>query len=138
MSDGLISIELDADERLLLRQGMNQWGGPDKCTMEMAVAMGFADLDDLYSGEGERLWLAIGAEEALTAFDWCRILLATEIAFASNLIGAGRDWIFTAGLSDEDSLRLLRKVQRKMPREVYGVIGRQLGTQRRSRPDQRP
>jgi len=41
---------------------MNEWRGPADRTVEMAVAMGFADLDDLYSGDGERPRLALGTE----------------------------------------------------------------------------
>lgn len=48
-------------------------------------------------------------------------LLATEIVFASDVIGAGLDWIHTTGLSDGESIALLRSVQRKVPKA--GVLG---------------
>lgn len=89
--------------------------------------MGFASVEDLFY-DGDRLRSAIKSGERLTSFDWCRTVLSTEIAFASDLMGSGTDWKFTTGLADEESLRLLRQVQRKLPREVYEVIGENLGT----------
>lgn len=123
----LLTIELDEGERFLLRCGLNEWGGPSQCTEEMAHAMGFDSVAALFR-ESDRLIPAIESGQPLSALDWCRAVLATEIVFASNLMGSGHDWMFTTGLSDEESLNLLRKVQRKMPRDVYATIGNGLGT----------
>jgi hypothetical protein len=51
------------------------------------------------------------------------VLLATEISFSSNLIGSGHDWMFTTGLSDEETLSALRRIQKKVPvgKEPEGV-----------------
>lgn len=57
-----------------------------------------------------------------------RVLLATEISFASDLVGSGHDWMFTTGLSDEETLGVVRRIQRKMPKEVYAVVGIGIGT----------
>lgn len=51
-----------------------------------------------------------------------------RIVFASNLVGSGRDWPITTGVSDEDSLALLRSIQVKVTRDVRGLIGAALGT----------
>lgn len=80
------------------------------------------------SGDGERLLRSLEAGEPLTALDWCRAVLATEIVFASNLMGSGHDWMFTTGLSDERSIVLLRQIQRKLPSEVHSLIGTGFGT----------
>jgi hypothetical protein len=93
----------------------------------MARAMGFKSVEDLFR-TGDKLVDMIMAGDVLTAVDWCRALLATEISFASNLIGSGHDWIYTTGLSDETTLTTLRQIQRKMPREVYAAIGNGVGT----------
>ena len=69
--------------------------------------------------ESDRLIPAVESGQPLSALDWCRVVLATEIVFASDLMGSGHDWMFTTGLSDEESLTLLRKIQRKMRRDVY-------------------
>ena len=76
--------------------------------------MGFRDEQDLLHGDGRRLRDALGRGEALTASDWRRTLLATEIVFASDVVGSGLDWSITTGLPDEETIWLLRTVQRKV------------------------
>jgi hypothetical protein len=87
----------------------------------MAVAMGFQSVQDLFDSK-DRLVYSIESGTALTAADWLRVLLATEIVFASNTVGSGLDWSITSGFSDEESLILLRSVQRKL-----GGVGNLLG-----------
>ena len=64
----------------------------------------------------------------MTPVDWARTILATEIVFASNLLGSGCDWSITTGFSDAETLKSLREIQTKVPRSVYAVLGRELGT----------
>jgi hypothetical protein len=52
----------------------------------------------------------------MTADDWRRVLLSVEIVFASDVVGSGLDWRITSGISDEESVGLLRGLQRKLPR----------------------
>jgi hypothetical protein len=111
----LVDVTLSADERLLLLCGLNEWGGPARCTDEMAVAMGFDDCEDL-AHQRRRLYEAVKAAAPLSVTDWRRTLMATEIVFVSDVVGSGLDWPITTGLSDAESLVLLRQVQRKMPR----------------------
>ena len=113
--------DLTGRERRFLRWGIIEWRGPANCTEEMAVAMGFKSVQDLFDCT-DRLAEAIASGTPLTAFDWLRVLLATEIVFASNVMGSGVDWSITSGLSDEESLLLLRSAQRKL-----AGIGRLLG-----------
>lgn len=44
------------------------------------------------------------------------MLIATEIVFASDVVGAGLDWPIVTGLRDDQTIALLRGLQRKMPR----------------------
>ena len=125
--DSLIAIDLTDDERAVLRAGLVEWGGPARVTQEFAVAMGFRDQDDLFS-EGDRIRVDLEADRPLSPFDWARIVLATEVVFASNLVGSGWDWSITTGFSDCDTIRILREIQRKLPRAVVAVIGSELGT----------
>jgi hypothetical protein len=81
----------------------------------MAIAMGFASVDDLLV-QGRRLGAAIQDGEPLTPTDWRRALLATEDVFASDVVGSGLDWSITTGFSDVETIGLLRSTQRKMPR----------------------
>jgi hypothetical protein len=117
----MLSPDLTDEERRLLWSGLSEWGGPARCTDEMAVAIGFRSVQDLFDS-GKQLRSAINSREPLPASDWLRVLLATEIVFASNAIGSGLDWSITTGMSDEESLTLLRSVQRKL-----GGVGILLG-----------
>lgn len=62
----------------------------------------------------------------LSRTDWTRALLATEIVFMSNVIGSGWDWQTTTGFGDEETLRMLRSLQRHVV--TGGVVGEAFGT----------
>ena len=127
-----IGLDLDASERVLLQCGLCEWGGPAMCTEELAIAMGFRSVGDLYE-DGRRIAQAVMADEELSRLDWLRALLATEIVFISNTVGSGLDWRHTTGISDEQSFVTLRAIQGKLTREVRGLIGNGLGTIQPSR-----
>ncbi len=111
----MIEIELDDNERSLLLAGINEWGGPAASTDELALAMGFADREDLHGQHG-RLRDAIKSRSALKAFDWARVLVMTEFVFASDVFGSGLDWSFTTGIPDTEAIETLRSVQCKFNR----------------------
>jgi hypothetical protein len=73
----------------------------------MALAMGFSSVDDVLThGDVLREWIV--SATPMRRFDWLRALLLTEIVFASNAIGSGLDWPITSGISDHESIALLR------------------------------
>ncbi|MFI7641700.1 hypothetical protein [Nonomuraea sp. NPDC049400] len=111
----LVTVDLDDRERAFLRAALLDWGGPARPTQEFAVAMGFADAGQLAS-DTRSLWKRIDRESALSIDDWRRVLLAAEVVFVSDVVGSGLDWRFTSGFSDEESIAILRGLQRKMPR----------------------
>lgn len=80
--------------------------------------MGFVSTEDLWRGEGRRLREALDGGEPLTRSQWRKAVLATEIVFASDVVGSGWDWSITTGLSDEETIKLLRVVQRKVARAL--------------------
>lgn len=125
--DEIVTIDLDPRERRLLRWGVIEWGGPASCTEEMARAMGFGSVDDIFA-QTDRLTAAI-ASGAMSRFDWMRVLLATEVVFASNVLGSGLDWEATSGVSDQESITTLRGVQRKLL-GLRQLAGRGFGTPR--------
>ncbi|WP_082057025.1 GNAT family N-acetyltransferase [Psychromicrobium lacuslunae] len=138
--ESMVEIALEDEERELLRHGLLQWLGPAHCSESMAVAMGFDGVDDLYV-QGERITKALRTRSQLSRFDWTRTLLATEIVFASDVVGAAWDWEAVAPFSDHYSLKILRKIQRKLlthlvplsPRRVREVSAESyhlLGTER--------
>ena len=130
----LVEVELEPSEHSLLWQGLHQWGGPARCTEEMAVALGFEGIDHM-SREGKRLRALLDGGKALTRLDWLRVLLCTEVVFSSAVLGAGHDWVIISGMSDAESLATLRSVQRKLGKHVRVLVGRGFGTRP---PSQRP
>lgn len=92
---------------------MSDWGGPARPTNEFAVAMGFAGAKEM-PDEAWALWKRIEADEALTGADWRRTLLAAEVVFASDVVGSGVEWPTTTGFPDDESIVVLRKLQRKL------------------------
>jgi len=116
-----IAVELTDEERLVLRWGLIEWGGPARATEEMAVALGFGGVRDLLD-VGYRIADDIEARRSLPQVDWARAMLATEVAFASDVMGSGSDWIYTVGLGDAETIAIIRSLQRKVPwGRVFGV-----------------
>lgn len=107
-------VSLDDTERRFLRAALLDWGGPARPTDAFAVAMGFTSAATLPS-EACALWLKIEADEPLGVNEWACVLVATEVVFVSNVVGSGLDWSSTSGLSDEESIAILRGLQRKAP-----------------------
>jgi hypothetical protein len=112
-ADELLPVPLTDDERKVLLHGITAWGGPARATETFARAMGFESVADLHA-ERPRLLHAIQGDEPLGRADWRRVLLLTEIAFASDVVGSGVEWQTTSGLSDEATVHALRRVQRKL------------------------
>ena len=106
-------VELNSQEIQLLQAGLAEWGGPAHMTADLAVALGFQGVDDFHA-EARRISATIGRSLPMRPADWKRALLATEIAFASDVFGSGVEWSTTVGISDETTIRLLRQLQRKL------------------------
>ena len=133
MAPEVVEVELDSEERQLLVRGLNQWGGPAYATEEIAYAMGFDSVKNLHA-EASRLIPLIRRGSGLTPLDWTRSLLATEIAFSSQVLGAAGDWSIVSGMSDEYTLALLRQVQRKLARADGRPLQQAIGTRSERRP----
>jgi hypothetical protein len=118
---------LTDEEIKLLRKGLMEWSGPARCTEEFAVAMGFTNAISL-PAQCSTIRAALVAGERLESMDWARALLATEIAFASDVVGSGYEWSTTTGWSDEMTVKTLRSIQRKLVRTVAPLVGDGLGT----------
>jgi hypothetical protein len=110
-----VHVQLNEDERAVLRAGLLDWGGPARPTDALAVAMGFTDAEAL-PREAWALWQQIDHSSSLTANDWRRVLLAVEVVFVSDVVGSGLDWRFTSGFSDAETIDVVRGLQRKLPR----------------------
>lgn len=110
-----VTVELTDEERGMLVSGLVEWGGPAEGTELLAVAMGFSSLGDLDAGDGQRILEDISFGRALSVRDWTRALVATEIAFASAVLGAAGEWEPINGESDAYWIGVLRSLQRKVP-----------------------
>ena len=108
-----IAGDLTHAERSILASGLVEWGGPAAPTDAVARLIGFADVSALLD-EGRELARALRAGEPLTPSDWRRALLATELVFASDLVGSGVEWSTTTGVSDGETIDGLRSIQRKL------------------------
>lgn len=95
--DEVVDVALTDEERFLLEHGLVEWGGPARCTEAMAVAIGFDSVAELLAS-GYRIADALSKGKPLTRSDWTRALLATEVVFASDVLGSGHDWEVTTGL----------------------------------------
>ena len=75
--------------------------------------MGFENVEALYR-QADRISEQLRSGASLAAADLARALIATEFVFASDYYGAGWDWEHVTGFSDEDTIKRLRGVQRKL------------------------
>ena len=66
--------------------------------------------------------------------DWTRSLLATEIVFSSEVLGAAGDWSIVSGMSDGYTLTLLRQVQSKLAWDGTRRLLQAIGTRSERRP----
>lgn len=107
------NVDLSPDERDLLAHGLDHWGGPAHATDALARVMGFESVENLHR-EGRRIADELRSGGTVSAADLARALIATEVGFASDYYGAGWDWENVTGFSDEDTIKRLREVQRKL------------------------
>jgi hypothetical protein len=122
-SPAVASDLLTVDEVGWLRRALLEWGGPARCSDELAIGMGFEGVQDLLHQCG-RLRTALGNDTPMAPVDWARALLAAEIVFVSDLTGSGCEWSTTTGFSDESSIRILRAIQLKLARVVRPYFGK--------------
>lgn len=112
-SNELVDVALTDDERFLLDRGLVEWGGPARCTEAMAIAIGFSSVADLLA-EGYRIADDLTNRRPLSRRDWTRALLATEVVFASDVLGSGHEWEATTDLGDAATISVLRSVQLRL------------------------
>jgi hypothetical protein len=77
------------------------------------VAIGYRDVKE-WDEEIQRIYDELGRGAALSEIDTARALASVEIAFASDVFGSGPDWPITTGFADEETIRILRKLQERL------------------------
>jgi hypothetical protein len=109
----LVAIDLTDDERYLIGWALGHWGGCASDAPLPVRLVGAANWDE-FDALTDRLATAVKHGEALTDLDWARALFLTEISFGSDLIGAGVEFEMACRFADQDGLKLLRSLQRKI------------------------
>lgn len=109
----LVAIDLTDDERYFMWWALGHWGGCASDAPLPVNLLGFTGWDE-FDALTDRLATAIKHGEPLLDLDWARALLLTEISFGSDLIGAGVEFEMACRFTDQDGLKLLRSLQRKI------------------------
>ncbi|SNR59477.1 hypothetical protein SAMN06272737_11488 [Blastococcus mobilis] len=117
-----VDVRLPDGERRLLQAGIGEWSGSARCSPGLALLLEFGSCDHMEA------WLpgaqrALAAGDSLLPRDWRRCLVLTELAFASDVLGSGCEWSTTTGLSDAETVVLLRIVQRRLAPFVFDDRG---------------
>jgi hypothetical protein len=108
-----VALGFSRDEQRFIVEGLKHWGGPADPQPESAVLAGFDGVQQMYAST-ERLRRSLEGGEPLSRRDWRRIMILTELIFASDTFGAGVEWETVTGRDEVTDLRLLRRVQRKL------------------------
>ena len=111
-------VDLSDEERLVLSTGLAEWGGSAHPTDDLAHLMGFrdvADLDERSPGLLQRL----KEHQPLTGQELQQLLAATELAFVNDRWGSGLDWEMVSSLGDQQTITVLRSLQRKLSRTQH-------------------
>jgi hypothetical protein len=110
-------------ERELLRLGVMQWARSEGNREVVARLLDYDDRRGLRS-DVERLASLVAAASAMSRRDCRRLLLATELAFASESLGWSRDWAADTGFTDRNTIAVLRGIQEKLTGIVHGTEDR--------------
>ncbi|WP_431950874.1 hypothetical protein [Nocardia lijiangensis] len=76
-------------------------------------ALGFADRSQ-FNEEVGRLRRAVGNHATLTETETARVLFLSELAFGSDLFGAGVEFQLVSPMRDAEGITILRSLQRKL------------------------
>ncbi|WP_157172168.1 hypothetical protein [Nocardia pneumoniae] len=76
-------------------------------------ALGFADRDR-FNDEAARLRRAVRDGAMLTEVETARVLFLSELAFGSDLFGAGVEFQLVSPMRDAEAITILRSLQRKL------------------------
>src|SRR5690349_4615005 len=109
----------------MLRWGLLDWGGPACPTDALARVMGFESTDGLY-GDSRRIADLVSTGAGMSRRDWTRALVATELVWASEVLGSGLDSVYTFGYSDTEAAVILRSIQRKLRKAEVLISGASL------------
>jgi hypothetical protein len=111
-----VEIALRNDEYRLLSHGLFQWNGPASVSDPVALFVSYPSAEAMEK-DLPRLSKLLD-EGAMEPRDWWRVLLTTEIAFVSDMYGVGVDWSTVTPFRDDESVEILRSIQRKVAKAI--------------------
>jgi hypothetical protein len=129
---GLTSVQ-----RKLLRLGIMEWERSEGDREDVARLLGYDDRRQLRS-DVKRLAYLMDASLPMTRRDCRRLLLATELAFASETLGWSRDWEPDTGFTDRDTIAILRGIQEGLADIIHGAAERVAAVEPRDQPAWEP
>ncbi|MFB7874961.1 hypothetical protein ACFC06_06865 [Nocardia sp. NPDC056064] len=104
---------LTGRERDFLDAALASWVGISTRAPIPVRALGYADREEFYRDIG-RLRGAVADGERLPEIDTAKVLFLSELAFGSELFGAGTEFRMVSTFSDAEGLVVLRTLQRKL------------------------
>ena len=115
-SSATANPDLTDAERQFILMGLRQWRSAATGAPLPIKALDLAPSWPEFDALTQRLSDKIEHQQPLTTLDWTRVLLLVEQAWASELLGAGLDFAIVTSIPDDDAIKLLRDVQRKLRR----------------------
>ena len=73
----------------MLRYGLGEWGGPARCAEELAVAMRFSSISDLFA-ESDRIVVALEDSLPMRHIDWEIVTTIPDFATVTTIRGLQR------------------------------------------------
>lgn len=113
MLNDLIEFDLTDRERTFICDALYEWRGAAGSAPLPIDALGLGSWNE-FDALTDHLRDSILRKDSMTELDWTRALFLAEITWASSLVGAGPDFETVTGFSDEEAVRVLRSIQRKI------------------------
>ncbi|WP_131816936.1 hypothetical protein [Nocardia salmonicida] len=104
---------LSLRERDFVDASLASWTGISTRAPIPVRALGYSNRDH-FDDEVDRLRRTISAGEKLSEVDTARVLFLSELAFGSDLFGAGVEFRLVSSFSDAEGIAVLRTLQRKL------------------------
>ncbi|MFE6920086.1 hypothetical protein ACFVAV_03480 [Nocardia sp. NPDC057663] len=104
---------LSIRERDFVDACLASWTGISTRAPIPVRALGYSDRDH-FDDEVGRLRRATSAGEKLSEVDTARVLFLSELAFGSELFGAGIEFRMVSTFDDSEGVAVLRTLQRKL------------------------
>jgi hypothetical protein len=110
---GFDMASLTAREHEFLDSALASYTGVSTSAPIPVRAFGFDDRD-LFDAEVGRLRHAVAQGVTLNDLDTARVLFLSELAFGSDLLGAGVEFQLVSPMRDDEAVVILRQLQRKL------------------------